>query len=250
GRRKPKMAAYDCVLRGIKHLRGYAPGDNERAIELFQQAMDLDPDYALARAYRGFADVVASGYDETPPELLRRAQEMAAEAVRMDEHDGRCCWLLGLIHFYCGNFREEEQHYRRALALNPNDANALATLGAAMAAQGRHQEGIDHVRAAMRLNPYHPEWYWNTLGNMFYTAHRYGDSLEAYGHKSNRNYWVMSRFAACYAQLGRMEEARAAAAEVIRLKPAFAISELSRASRGDGDTEHLRDGMRKAGLPE
>jgi tetratricopeptide (TPR) repeat protein len=212
--------------------------------------MDLDPDYALARAYRGFADVVASGYDDTPPELLRRAQEMATEAVRMDEHDARCCWLLGLIHFYCGNLREEEQHYRRALALNPNDANALATLGAAMAGRGRHQEGIDHVRAAMRLNPHHPEWYWTTLGNMFYAAHRYEDSLEAYGHKSNRNYWVMSRFAACYAQLGRMEEARAAAAEVIRLKPAFAISELRRASRGDGDAEHLRDGMRKAGLPE
>jgi TolB-like protein len=81
GRRKPKMAAYDCVLRGIKHLRGYAPGDNERAIELFQQAMDLDPDYALARAYRGFADVVAFGYDDTPPELLQRALKMASTAV-------------------------------------------------------------------------------------------------------------------------------------------------------------------------
>jgi TolB-like protein len=250
GRRKPKMAAYDCVLRGIKHLRGYAPGDNERAIELFQQAMDLDPDYALARAYRGFADVVAFGYEDTPPELLRRAQEMATEAVRMDEHDGRCCWLLGLIHFYSGNLREEEQHYRRALALNPNDANALATLGAALAGLGRHQEGIDHVRTAMRLNPYHPEWYWTTLGNIFYTAHRYEDSLEAYGHKSNRSYWVMSRFAACYAQLGRMEEAKAAAAEVIRLKRGFVISELRRASWGGVDTEHLRDGMRKAGLPE
>jgi TolB-like protein len=250
GRRKPKMAAYDCVLRGIKHLRGYAPGDNERAIELFQQAMDLDPDYALARAYRAFADVVAFGYEDTPPELLRRAQEMATEAVRMDEHDGRCYWLLGLIHFYSGNLREEEQHYRRALALNPNDANALATLGAAMAGLGRHQEGIDHVRTAMRLNPYHPEWYWTTLGNIFYTAHRYEDSLEAYGHKSNRSYWVMSRFAACYAQLGRMEEAKAAAAEVIRLKPAFVIGELRRVSWGGVDTEHLREGMRKAGLPE
>ena len=68
GRHKPKLAAYDCLLRGIKHLRGYAPGDNERAIELFQQAMELDPDYALARAYRGFADIVAHDYDNTPPE--------------------------------------------------------------------------------------------------------------------------------------------------------------------------------------
>jgi len=249
-RHKPKMVAYDCVLRGIKHLRGYAPDDNERAIELFQQAMDLDPDYALARAYRGFADIVAHGYEDTPPELLSRARDMATEAVRMDEHDGRCHWLLGVIHSYCGNLREEERHYRRALALNPNDANVLSTIGSLIAALGRYDEGIEHVRKAMQLNPYHPEWYWTSLGNIFYNAHRYEDSLEAYGHKSNRNYWVMSRFAACYAQLGRMDEARVAAAEVIRIKPDFAFSKLRRANWSANDTEHLWDGMRKAGLPE
>ena len=42
-RRKPTLAAYECLLRGIKHLRGYGPDDNKRAVELFQQAMELDP---------------------------------------------------------------------------------------------------------------------------------------------------------------------------------------------------------------
>lgn len=250
GRRKPKIAAYDCLLRGIKHLRGYAPGDNERAIELFQQAMDLDPDYALARAYRGFAEVVAHNYDEAPPEILQQALRMASTAVAMDPNNGRCHWLLGLVNAYCGNRQEEERHYRRALALNPNDANALACMGAVLAALGRYDEGIDRVREAMRLNPYHPEWYWVGMGNIFYLARRYEDALEAYKHRNSPGYWVMARIAACYGQLGRTEEARAASAQVLRLKPDFAISKVFRAGWSESDVEKVREGMRKAGLPD
>lgn len=250
GRRKPKMAAYDCVLRGIKHLRGYAPGDNERAIELFQQAMELDPDYALARAYRGFADIVAHNYDHAPPEILRYGLNMASAAVAMDPHNGRCQWLLGLVHFYCGDREEEERHNQRALALNPNDANALTSAGAILARHGRYEEAIDRVREAMRLNPYHPEWYWVSLGNIFYLARRYEDALESFKHRSGPGYWLLARIAACYGQLGRMEQARAAAAEVMRLKPDFATSKLRYPNWAASDVERVREGMRKAGLPE
>jgi TolB-like protein len=250
GRRKPKMAAYDCVLRGIRHLRGYAPGDNERAVELFQQAMDLDPDYALARAYRGFADIVKHDYDNAPPEVLQYALKMTSTAVAMDEQNGRCHWLLGLVNAYCGNLKEEERHALRAFALNPNDANTLASLGAVAAAAGRYEEGIDRMRQAMRLNPYHPEWYWVSLGNIFYLAQRYEDALEAYRHRNNPGYWVLARLAACYGQLAWMEEAHATAAQVMRLKPDFTIRKIFRAGWSDRDVEHIREGMRKAGLQE
>jgi TolB-like protein/DNA-binding winged helix-turn-helix (wHTH) protein len=251
GRHKPKLAAYDCVLRGIKHLRGYAPGDNERAIELFQQAVEIDPDYALARAYRGFADIVAHNYNFAPAEIRLSALKMASAAVEMDPQNGRCHWLLGIVHLYCGNFEESERHHQRALTLNPNDANALVSSAAILAWHGRYEEGFARMRDAMRLNPYHPEWYWITLGNSFYSAHRYEDALEAYKHRTDPGYWFTARIAACYGQLGRMEEARAAAAQVIRLKPDFTISKERGAWWSDGrDLENIRDGLRKAGLPE
>ena len=249
-RRKPALAAYECVLRGIRHLRGYEPDDNRRAVELFQQAVDLDPDYALALAYRAFADVVLHHYDDSPPEILARSREMAMKAVRMDPENSRCQWLLGLVVGYAGDLQGEERHYQRALALNPNDANVLATYAGLLAALGRVEEGIDSMRDAMRRNPYHPEWYWVDLAIIFYIARRYGDSLEAYRQRTNPGYWVMSRIAACYAQLGRMEEARAAAEEVLRQKPDFAILKLRRAGWSNTDIEHIREGMRKAGLPD
>jgi len=249
-RRKPTLAAYECLLRGIKHLRSYGPQDNNRAVEFFQQAVDLDPDYALARAYLALANVVLHNYQSAPDAVLRQALSLASIAVEMDGEDGQCHGILGTIYGVCGDFHNEEQHYRRAIALNPNDANAIASLGGVLALLGRQQEGIDYIREAMRLNPYHPEWYWVDLGSVLYMARRYDDAIEAYRHRTRPGYWVMSRLAACYAQLGRQTEATAAVAEVLRQRPDFSIAKLRRPGWNAADSEHIVDGMRKAGLPD
>jgi adenylate cyclase len=163
-RRKPRLAAYECLLRGLKHLRGYGPDDNKRAVELFQQAVDLDPDYARARAYRAFADVVLHGYSDAPDDVLDQALALATTAVELDESDGHCHFLLGVIQRYRGNIDSAERHYQRALALNPNDANVVVGSGRLLAYRGHLEEGVDRVREGMRLNPYHPEWNWVNLG--------------------------------------------------------------------------------------
>lgn len=249
GRRKPKMAAYDCVLRGIKYLRGYAPGDNERAIELFQQAVDLDPDYALARAYRAFAEVVRHGYSDAPDEILDRALALATTAVELDEGDGRCHFLLGVIQRYRGDVRSAERHYQRALALNPNDANVIVASGGLLAYRGHFEEAIDRVREAMRLNPYHPEWYWVNLGSVLYQAGKYADAAEAFGRVTGPGYWVHCRVAGCYAELDRMSEAKEAAANALRLRPDFSVANLRLRECQPAVAERIREGLRKAGLP-
>ena len=249
-RRKPALAAYECLLRGVKHLRGYGADDNQKAVELFQQAMDLDPDYALARAYRGFADVVIHGYDATPKDILEKSRIMVQEAVDMEPDDARCRWLLGVVYFSLGNVAAEEQQYVKALRLNPYDANVLSTYGTVRAQSGQIEEGIAHIREAMRINPYHPEWYWITLGSVLYKARRYDDAIEAYNQKANPQTWVLSRLAACYGQLGRMDEAAQTVAEILRQKPDFTILGQRTATWGGIDLAHLRDGMRKAGLPD
>lgn len=249
-RRKPTLAAYECVLRGIKHLRGYGADDNRRAAELFQQAMELDPDYALARSHRALADLVIFGYDETPNDILGKIQAMAQEAVDMEPDNPRCHWILGLVYFCARNTAAEEQQYLRALALNPNDANVLATYGGALVALGRIEEGISHFREAMRINPFHPEWYWTSLGRVLYAARRYADAVEALNRKSQPPTWVLSRLAACYGQLGLKDEAAKVVAEILRRKPDFTISRQRAAGWGPTQWEHFREGLRKAGLPE
>lgn len=248
--RKPKLTAYEFLLRGVKHLRGYGPEDNQRALDLFQKAVDLDPEYALARAFLAFADVVLHDYNAAPPHVLERATTMAQEALEMTPNDSRCHWLLGMIYGSAGDLEQEERHYLQALALNPNDANTLSTYGLLLGLLGRADEGIDCVREAMRLNPYHPEWYWVDLGSLLYAAKRYEDAIEAFKKRIRPLAWVWSRLAACYAQLGRMEEAKKAAAEVMKKNPNFTVSRHRVGGWQLQSVAHLREGMIKAGLPE
>jgi TolB-like protein/cytochrome c-type biogenesis protein CcmH/NrfG len=248
-RRKPRLAAYECLLRGLKHLRGYGPDDNKRAVELFQQAIDLDPNYARARAYRASADVILHGYSDAPDDVLDRALALVTTALELDESDGHCHRLLGAIQRYRGDMDSAERHYLRALEINPNDANVVVGCGRLLAYRGHLEEGIDRIREAMRLNPYHPEWYWVNLGSVLYEAERYADAAAAFGRVTAPGYWVICRIAGCYAQLGRMNEAKEAAASALRLRPDFSVANLRLRECQPAVAERIRDGLRKAGLP-
>ena len=102
----------------------------------------------------------------------------------------------------------------------------------------------------MRLNPYHTEWYWMDLGMTLYVARRYADALEAFGHRTQPGPWTLCRIAACYAQIGRMEEAHATTAEALRQQPDFSLSKLRLPMWNASEAQHLLEGMRRAGLPE
>jgi len=127
----------------------------------------------------------------------------------------------------------------------------LASMGHALAVCGRAEDGVRMVQRAMRLNPHHPEWYWSMLAIGFYSARRYEEALEAYRRIAVwKKPWHLARLAACYAQLGRLDEARAQAAEVLRLDPEFRLSNVKLFYRNPADAEISFEGMRKAGFPE
>lgn len=92
---------------------------------------------------------------------------------------------------------------------------------------------------------------WGTPALCLYFVRRYEEALAA-SRKLGREktLWQMGREAACLAQLGRLDEARAQAAEVLRRKPGFSVRAEMPHYRYPADAEHLREGLLKAGLPE
>ena len=180
--RKPVLAAYSAVLLGIKHIRGFRPEDNRRAVEYFQRAVEIDPGFALARAYRAFADVVLNNYEYAPKEVLARARVLIEEAVDLEPQDPRCNWLLSIVCGCAGDAAGRVRYLRRAQELNPNDANFIAQSGFYAATEGRTDEGLEQFRRALQLNPYPPEWYWLDLGDVLYMSSRYEEAIESYRH--------------------------------------------------------------------
>jgi DNA-binding SARP family transcriptional activator/Tfp pilus assembly protein PilF len=246
----PSMMAYELTMRGIKHLRGYAADDNEKALALFRDALKVDPNYALAQAYLAFADVVTNDYDNAPHALLIDCKTRIDQALAIDPDDGRIRWLLAQVHGYLLEFDDKRRQLERALVLNSNDANARVSYGSVLGALGEQEDGIRHIGEAMRINPFHPEWYWVALGDAFLAARRYADAIEAYKRRTRPLVWVMTRMAICYAHLGRNAEAREMSRRILELNPGFRISTFRRGAWSGEDVAHIREGMRVAGLPE
>jgi adenylate cyclase len=247
------LAAYDCLLRGLAHFRGYAADDNRKAYEMFERAASLDPRYALAHSYLAFVSIAMHGFASAPSEVLDSAFMKATHALELDPQESRCHRVLALIWLYRRDYDLAEYHYRKALDLNPNDADRRMDFGELLALRGRAEEALRFIESAMRLNPFHPTWYSFQLGITLYSLQRYEEAAQAFKRMPSPGYWTHARLAACYAQLGRMAEAHAAAAEALRKRPGFSTAEflhrdilLERAE----DRSDLSEALIKAGLPK
>jgi len=255
--RKPttSLAAYDCLLRGLAHFRSDADGSNERALEMFEQAVALDPRYAAAHAFVAYVPVVIHGHASAPAGVLDVALAKARHALELDSQESRCHRILSTIYLYRRDYDMADQHIQRAYDLNPNDSEVLIFRGRVLTARGRPEDALTCFDIAFRLNPlYQYSTGYNSLfGVALYSLGRFGEAARAFKRVPRPNSWSNARLAACYAQLGQTAEAQAAAAEVLRSQPDFSTAVYMSKSvllERVEDRELLREGLAKAGLPE
>ncbi|MEP9389437.1 adenylate/guanylate cyclase domain-containing protein [Mesorhizobium sp. KR9-304] len=134
-------AAYDYLLRGIVQFRGYAKEDNSRACAFFEEALACDPNFALAHSYLALARIALHGYGAAPAEVKSASSAMARRGVELDPQEGGCHRILGQLLLYLHEYDLAEHHARRAIGLNPNDADGAATMGDVLIQRGIRQKG-------------------------------------------------------------------------------------------------------------
>ena len=259
-----KLSAYDCVLRGRQCLDRGTKEDILEARRMFGRALELDPGYAAAYAELAWTyfEEYGSSWSESPQEALDRGFDLGQRAVRLDDTDSRAHLALGYGYFCKMQHELAEVQIETAIALNPNDSENLCIKGWFLTLTGRSVEGIACGNEAIRLNPFVPGDCLYNIGVADYLAGRYEQAIATLGKISNPVISVHGCLAACYAQLGRDNEARAAMAEFHRLaKAELAIQpgeDVERwraywsrqfAFKDPADLEHLLEGLRKAGLP-
>ena len=125
--RKPtaSLTAYDCLLRGISHFRGYGDDENQRALEMFERAVALDARYALARSYLALVRVTMHGSATAPAEIFGSAFNQARRGLNSSPKKGGAIASLSTVCLYRREFDMAEQHASKAFDLNPNDAEAM-----------------------------------------------------------------------------------------------------------------------------
>ncbi|MEW2913812.1 adenylate/guanylate cyclase domain-containing protein [Leisingera sp. JC11] len=224
---------------------------------LYQQACDSDPGNASACCGLALTYLVEwmSGWGLSPEATLDKAFPLLRRAARIDPLDSVAQRRLAVMHLFKGEFALAEDHFQRALALNPNDTDAIAFRGLSYVYQGEHQKALAELDQATSRNPFHPTYFHWFKGLALYMCREYQPGAE----EVNKAVGLFPGFpaprrhlAACYGQLGDEEAAAQEAGRILELEPGFSVSRISETlpfARTE-DLEHYCDGLRRAGLPD
>src|SRR5262249_7315828 len=152
----------DFWLQGKKCLDMHTAEGFAEAKRFFERAATADPAYA--RAYSGLAYVhnMAPFYSDWGGAPIEQSHEkafrFAQQAVALGEVDHLPHSMLGWCQLWRRNYREATREFDLALALNPNDADALAYRSFYQIYVGEADAGVETVKMAIRLNPHRPDW--------------------------------------------------------------------------------------------
>ena len=220
-------------------------------------SLKIDPKYA--RAYSLLASTHRVAWlnpvnDEyLSPAALDRAITLARTAIELDPNLPEAYAELAYNIIRKSDFDGSMVAAERAIALNPNFVDYR--LAQVFYSVGQPTKAIEIAKAQMRLDPFHPHFAPLIAGIAYYLLKEYQGAQrwlrEATGRAPNHQYGH-AFLAAAYAQLGRVEDARSEAAEVLRVNPQYTIGTQKQVSilKRLEDSDHLIDGLRKAGLPE
>jgi adenylate cyclase len=247
------MRAYGLVLRGQHLILKFTKEANWHARRLFEEAAEYAPDYsrvfsALSRSHNldwRYA------WSADPRGSLEAAVALARRAKELDPLDARGFSELAYAKLYSRQHDEAIAEYAQALVLNPNDSDILAEYADALSYVEQPERGLELMDKAMRLNPHYPDWYLWYLADIYDVMGRSDEVIAAVRRMHDPSEGQRLLASHC-AHLGRMEEAEAAAREVLRLHPHFRVSEWRKRPpyRDPAPLERYVEGLRKAGLPE
>jgi adenylate cyclase len=257
-KRTDNLEAYDFYLRGVESVfRGWSETKKEtnmQARQMFERATELDPMYAEAYAYLGATYWFEWFLRWNPvPQVLDRAVELEQKALALDESLPSPHMVLSFIYLWKKQHEQALVEARRALALDPNNAETLTNLGQILAFSGQPQEGIKAVESAMRLNPRYPSMYVLQLSIAYRMAGRYeealapGEKFLALAPNSSPGHFNL---AVIYGELGMEEQARAVVANWRQLAPNLTVEFFRQylPFKNSADVERHLAALRRAGL--
>src|SRR5262245_26374684 len=256
GRRTPpnNLAAYDCVLRGIAiHKSGHATTEEaHEAVAWFDRALELDPNYTRALAWRACA--AAHLWPLQPmQEHLDRNMQLVSRALSIDPTDSEAHRIKGALHTFQRQFDPAAYHLKRARYLNPNDAHLLVKGGLYLSYLGEHTEGLKDIDLAVQRNPLHPDWYWRERGIVLFGLGAYREGLNALQRSQEDRDLDHIYQAACLVALGDELSARGRVEQLRRTRPEIDLHWVKRALlyrcyKNATDLSRLTALLRGAGL--
>jgi adenylate cyclase len=258
---RPQLSGdcYELYQRGMWHHYRQNRADNIEAQVYFRRALAIDAQYAQATGGLSIALSAAAslGWADNVDTHFEDAYVLAQKAVTLDPRYPNAHFALGLVCMWTRRSDRGIAAFEEAIKLNPSFAAAHVLLGQMYLYAGRPEETIGLAEKGIRLSPSDPRLFiWlPALAGAHYQMRHYAEAVEA-----GRRSWSLSRnwphglryVVAGLAQLGRIDEARAALDDLKKFDSSLGVVEAGfmRTYRDRAGIDHILDGLRKAGMPE
>ena len=173
------MRAYGLVLRGRHLLLKFTKEANWHARRLFEEAIEIAPDYSRAHSAsrRRYNHDWRYSWSMTPKNRSKSAIVFARRAKELDRLDASGFAELGYAKLYWRQHHEALVEYAQALSLNPNDSDIIVEYADALVYAEQPQRAVELLQKAMRLNPYCPDWYLWCLADAYDAMGRSEDAI-------------------------------------------------------------------------
>jgi adenylate cyclase len=250
----------NAFLKGIEavtYVRQMNIESNTMAHKLSEEAIAIDPDYALVYTVQASAHMmdVWLGTSKSKANSLKTAAQLLQKAIDLDATQDYPHALFGYLYSMMRKYDKAIEEGERAIELNPNSADAYAWLSSSLRHTGRLDDALVSIKKAMRLSPFPPSFYLLNLGQIYRDSGMYAEAISVYKKLVTRqpnNIFAHIGLTSCYSLIGKDEEAQASASEVLRINPKFSVEKLAKATAiSDKSVKALFiDSLRKAGLPD
>ncbi len=240
-KRTDSLEAYDDFLRAQEYKLSITKDGDEKARQALEKAIALDPNYSDAYAELGWVyliDLVSQWTRD--PHVVDQIFQAAQKAVTFDDSNAFAYTVLSYAYMFSARSRRGKRldatsdydqsltAAQRAIAIDPNFAPGYASLAYVLESSGRSAEAIVLLKKAIRLDPRNHGWpsYLTTEALAYTYMGRYEEAIPVFKEDLARNpndliahEWL----AACYIGVGRVDDARAEAGEVMRISPGFSL---------------------------
>jgi adenylate cyclase len=248
------LDAYDYLLRGkyCHHLE--TPDANREAEAHFDRAIELDPRFASAYAWKActIGQAVGREFQQRTPERLRQSIQLVERAMSIDENDTECHRIMCRIALMQGQFAKSDHHLERALELNPNDPRLVVQRGINLTFLGDPQAAIPWIERAMRLDPFSAHRYYLDMVRALFMAERPTEAIVVLEQKARAHWEHYLWLAACRAAANEESAAQQAGREALALRPNLSIATYidgGFAWKRSEDKARLSNALARAGLP-
>lgn len=256
GQKQPETyGPYEYTFRGIELVHRLDPDEIARAKIYLTKALALDPDLPAAHLGLGFCYLMDFAFwDDPSGQALDKAHEHAVKLETLAPEDAQTFRLLSRIHAGRHRFDEARRCVDRALRINPDDGDIIANKGVFLMFYGHSDEAIEWFDQVLALHSDTPHTVdimllWSSLARFALTE--YGEAIATLKGINGLAYMKSLLLGACYAQVGSDEDAKRMSESVLRTRPNLRASDLGlwQCFRTDGDQQHLRSALIRAGLP-